>query len=61
MCRTVTQKYESALYIQLFRERLSEKVHATSPKRIVGAFRFNVFQKKFERMALEAMEYSCEC
>ena len=46
MCRTARQKYESALYIQLFRERLSEKVHATSPKRIVGAFRFNVFQKK---------------
>ena len=48
MCRTARQKYESALYIQLFRERLSEKVHATSPKGIVGAFRFNVFQKNLK-------------
>ena len=28
------------LYIQLFRERLSEKVHATIPKGIVGGFEF---------------------
>ena len=29
-------------YIQLFRERLSEKVHATIPKGIVGGFKFTV-------------------
>ena len=29
--------------IQLFRERLSEKVHATIPKGIVGGFQFTVF------------------
>ena len=49
------QKYESALYIQLFRERLSEKVHATNPKGIVGVFKVHWFSKKFERMAREAM------
>ena len=36
MYSTARQKHESALYIQLFRERLSEKVHATIPKGIVG-------------------------
>ena len=29
-------------HIQLFRERLSEKVHATIPKGIVGGFKFTV-------------------
>ena len=29
--------------IQLFRERLSEKVHATIPIGIVGGFEFTVF------------------
>ena len=38
MDRTARQKQESALYIQLFRERLSEKVLATNPKGIVGGF-----------------------
>ena len=42
--------------IQLFRERLSEKVHATIPKGIVGGFEFTVLSKKFERMAQEAMD-----
>ena len=31
--------------IQLFRERLSERVHATIPKGIVGGFEFIVLQK----------------
>ena len=31
--------------IQLFRERLSEKVHATMPKGIVGGFDFTVLQR----------------
>ena len=30
------------LNIQLFRERLSEKVHATIPKGIVGSFEFTL-------------------
>ena len=32
--------------IQLFRERLSEKVHATISKGIVGGFEFTVLQRK---------------
>ena len=32
--------------IQLFRERLSEKVHATIPKGIVGDFEVTVLQRK---------------
>ena len=31
-----------SVYIQLFRERLSEKVQATIPKGIVGGFKFTV-------------------
>ena len=42
--------------IQLFRERLSEKVHVTIPKGIVGGFKFTVLQRNFERMAGEAMD-----
>ena len=42
--------------IQLFLERLSEKVHATIPKGIVGDFEFTFLSKKFERMAREAMD-----
>ena len=37
--------------LQLFRERLSEKVHAIIPKGIVSGFEFTVLSKKFERMA----------
>ena len=35
-------------YIQLFRERLSDKVHATILKGIVGGFKFTVIQRKSE-------------
>ena len=43
--------------IQLFRERLSEKVHATIPKGIVGGFEFTVLQRKLiDIMTREAME-----
>ena len=34
--------------IQLFRERLSEKVHATILKGIVGGFEFTVFQRNLK-------------
>ena len=34
--------------LQLFRERLSEKVHATIPKGIVGGFEFTVFQRSLK-------------
>ena len=35
----------STRYIQLFRERLSEKVHATNPKGIVDGFELTVFKE----------------
>ena len=34
--------------IQLFRERLSEKVHVTIPKGIVGGFEFTVVQRNLK-------------
>ena len=42
--------------IQLFRERLSEKVHATIPKGIVGGFGFTVLQRNLKELARKAME-----
>ena len=48
------------LQIQLFRKRLSEKVHATIPKGIVGGFAITVLHRNFERMAREAMDYVSE-
>ena len=47
--------------LQLFRKRLSEKVHATIPKGIVGGFDITVLQRNFERMAREAIDYVSEC
>ena len=44
------------LSIQLFRERLSEKVHATIPKGIVGGFQFTVLQKNLKKLVRKAME-----
>ena len=34
--------------IQLFRERLSDKVHATTPKGIVGGFEFTFLQRNLK-------------
>ena len=34
--------------LQLFRERLSEKVHATIPKGIVSGFEITVFQRSLK-------------
>ena len=42
--------------IQLFRERLSEKMHATIPKGIVGGFEFSVLQRNLKELARKAME-----
>ena len=36
--------------IQLFRERLSEKVHATIPRGIVGGFEFSVLHTSLSAM-----------
>ena len=35
-------------YLQLFRERLSDKVHATIPKGILGGFEFAVLQRNLK-------------
>ena len=43
-------------FLQLFRERLSEKVHATIPKGIVGGFEFTVLQRNLKELARKAME-----
>ena len=37
-------------YIKLFRERLSEKVHVTIPKGIVGGFGFTVLQRNLKEL-----------
>ena len=42
--------------IQLFRERLSGKVHATILKGIVGGFEFSFFQRNLKELARKAME-----
>ena len=42
--------------IQLFRERLLEKVHATIPKGIVGGFEFTVLQRNLKELARKAMK-----
>ena len=42
--------------IQLFRERLSEKVHATIPKGIVGGFEFSILRRNLKELARKAME-----
>ena len=42
--------------IQLFRERLSEKVLATIPKGIVGDFEFSFLQRNLKELARKAME-----
>ena len=44
------------LSIQVFWERLSDKVRVTTPKGIVGCFWVHCFSRKFERMAGEAMD-----
>ena len=42
--------------IQLFRESLSGKVHATILKGIVGVFDFSFFQSNLKELARKAME-----
>ena len=42
--------------IQLFQERLSEKVHATIAKGIVGGFEFTFLQRNLKELAQKAMK-----
>ena len=46
--------------IQLFRERLSEKVH-NNPKGIVGGFEFAVFQRNLKGWHEMPWTYVCAC
>ena len=46
---------------QLFRERLSEKVHATIPKSIVGGFEFTVLQINLKECHNRPWTCVCEC
>ena len=48
--------YIEHFVIQLFRERLSGKVHATILKGIVGGFEFSFFQRNLKELARKAME-----
>ena len=45
-----------SVVIQLFRERLSEKVHATIPKGIVGGFEFSVLPRNLKELSRKAMD-----
>ena len=47
--------------IQLFRERLSEKVHATIPKGIVGGFVCPVLQRNLKEWHERPRTYVGEC
>ena len=49
------------VHLQLFRERLSEKGHATIPKGIVGGFEFSVLQRNLKELARNAMEMCFVC
>ena len=48
-------------HIQLFRERLSEKVHTTSPNGIVGCFEFTVLQRNVKEWHERPWTYVWEC
>ena len=46
--RLYTHKHTDIYIVQLFRERLLDKAHVTTPKLcIVGSFEFTVFQRNF--------------
>ena len=47
--------------IQLFRDRLTEKVHATIPKGIVDGFEFDVPQRNLKELHQKPSTYVCAC
>ena len=53
-------KVSDGYSIQLFQERLSEKVHATIPKGIVGDIESTVFQRNFKEWHEKPWTYVCE-
>ena len=54
-----SRKDQTRSDIQLFRERLSEKVHATIPKGIVGGFQFTFLQRNLKEWHLRPWTYVC--
>ena len=52
---------QQSFNIQLFRERLSEKVHSTIPKGIVGGFDCTVLQRNLKEWLERSRTYVCEC
>ena len=49
-------------HIQLFRERLSEKPHASIiPKGIVGGFEITSLQRNLQERYRRPWTYACEC
>ena len=52
----ISRSNHAIICLQLFRERLSEKVHATIPKSIMGGFEFSVLQRNLKELARKAME-----
>ena len=48
-------------FIQLFREKLSERGHATIPKGIVGGFEFTVLQRNLREWHKRPWTYVCQC
>ena len=57
---TKVVSFLSKLAILIVRERLSEKVHATIPKGIVGGFQFSVFKTNFKEWQERPRTYVCE-
>ena len=53
--------YFHLLNLQLFRERLSEKVHSTIPKGIVGGFECSALQINLKKWHGRPRTYVCEC
>ena len=48
-------------YVNLFREKLSKKVHATVPKGIVGGFEFLVLQRNLKELHKRPWTNVSEC
>ena len=48
-------------FIQLFQERLLDKVHVTTPKGIAGGLEFTVFQRNLIEWQERPWTYVCEC
>ena len=57
----LTLHSHSDFNIRLFRERLSDKVQATTSKGIVGGFKFTVFQRNLIEWQERPWTYVCEC